>query len=239
MTKLTQRGQAGVTTDLEIRRRARILLRTDGHDAVTLRAIARALGITAPALYRYYDSREDLLRQLCDDICADLSHELARRVQHVAPDAFAERVTETCRGLRTWAVAHPREFTLVFATPPSADAQSPTVGQDEFAGVFLSLAGPLLVEGTAMTPARPVPGEFLSTVEHHRTALAEACVAHGLDLAPEDIRAGHVYALLQWWIRIYGHIALEVFGRFPFDVRHAEVLFEVLLTDLVHDIELS
>ncbi len=228
-----------MTTDHEIRRHARILLQTDGQDAVTLRAIARALGITAPALYRYYDSREDLLRQLCDDICADLSHDLARRVEHVASDAFAARVTATCRGLRTWALAHPREFTLVFATPPSPNAQSPTVGQDEFAGVFLSLAGPLLVEGSTATPAYAVPDELISTVELHRSALAEACVAHGLDLAPEDIRTENVYALLQWWIRIYGHIALEVFGRFPFDVRHAEELFEVLLADLVSDIELS
>lgn len=239
MSEGTRRERIRAATEMEIRQHARTLLIEQGRDAVTLRAIARELGITAPALYRYYDSREDLLRQLCDDICTDLSHDLARSVERVAPDAFAARVTTTCRGLRAWALAHPREFTLVFATPPSRNTRSPTVGQDEFGGVFLSLAGPLLVEGATATPAHTVPDELMSTVEQHRSALAESCAAHGIDLAPEDIRAESVYGLLQWWIRIYGHIALEVFGRFPFEVRHAEQLFEVLLTDLVNDIEPS
>ena len=238
MTKVTRRERVRATTDHDIRQHARTLLSAQGQDAVTLRAIARALGITAPALYRYYDSREDLLRQLCDDICTDLSEELTHRSESVAVDDFAARVTSTCRGLRDWALAHPREFTLVFATPPSASDDSPTVRQDEFAGVFLGLAGPLLAEGAHRMPTREVPEDLLATVNPHRAALAEACAAHGLDLGPDDIRPEHVYHLLQWWIRIYGHVALEVFGRFPFDVRHAEQLFDAMLHDLVRDIDL-
>ncbi|KMS83520.1 hypothetical protein ACZ91_52700 [Streptomyces regensis] len=60
-------------TDRDIRHAARALLVDDGPEAVTLRAIARELGITAPALYRYYGSRDDLLEHLRADVVADLT----------------------------------------------------------------------------------------------------------------------------------------------------------------------
>src|SRR5437016_5544598 len=102
------------STDLEIRRHARALLVRQGRDAVTLRAIARELGITAPALYRYYDSRGDLLRHVCDDICADLATELNGQLAAIGQHDHAGKVLTVCRGFRRWAHRHPQEFTLVF-----------------------------------------------------------------------------------------------------------------------------
>ena len=55
MTEATRRERLRAETEREIRQAARALLVERGRDAVTLRAIARELGITAPALYRYYD----------------------------------------------------------------------------------------------------------------------------------------------------------------------------------------
>src|ERR1044072_1325908 len=77
MTEPTRRDRGREDTDREIRGRARALLVEHGHQAVTLRAIARDLGITAPALYRYYSSREDLMQHLRQDTCADAAAERA------------------------------------------------------------------------------------------------------------------------------------------------------------------
>ena len=100
----TRRERIRAATDLEIREHARALLIAQGRDAVTLRAIARELGITAPALYRYYDSREDLLRRLGDDICTDLAAELTGGSGHLDPADFRGRLFAVCRGFRTWEI---------------------------------------------------------------------------------------------------------------------------------------
>ncbi|MTK32974.1 TetR family transcriptional regulator, partial [Nocardia seriolae] len=61
MSETRRRGRIPAVSDADIRRVARSLLVEQGPDAITLRAIARELGITAPALYRYYESRDALV----------------------------------------------------------------------------------------------------------------------------------------------------------------------------------
>src|ERR1051325_7345444 len=116
MTEATRRERLRAETERDIRRQARALLVAHGRGAVTLRAIARELGITAPALYRYYDSREDLLHHLADDICTDLAAELNAALARIPDDDVTAQVYAVCRGFRHWALAHPQESGLVFAT---------------------------------------------------------------------------------------------------------------------------
>jgi AcrR family transcriptional regulator len=201
MTEVTRRERIRASTELEIRQHARTLLVRQGRDAVTLRAIARELGITAPALYRYYDSREDLLRRLCDDIRTDLASELDHRLEPIDAEDHRAKVLAACLGFRRWALAHRQEFTLVFATPAGEG------GCDHFAGVFLRLVGPLMSEDTAPNPGADVSREELS-------------------------------ALLGWWGRLYGQVALEVFGQFPFDDARADRLFDSMLIEFADDIGL-
>ncbi|MER7010422.1 TetR/AcrR family transcriptional regulator [Saccharopolyspora sp. NPDC000359] len=227
MTGVTRRERLRAATELEIRQHARALLVEHGSDAVTLRAIARELGITAPALYRYYESREGLLRQLCDDICTDLATELHAASVEAGAD-FLDKVFGICRAFRRWALAHPEEFALVFATP-QAEAERP----DQFAGVFLGIVGPFLAEGAELAdPALPFE---LPDLTAHQESLAAAFSTAGVELPPEALRPDVVHFLLRWWVRLYGHVALEVFGRFPFDLRHADRLFEAMLRELTHE----
>src|SRR5262249_61703380 len=60
----------------EIKTTARRLLVADGPEAVSLRAIGRAMGMTAPALYRYFGSREDLVKHVCGDIFTEIAGEI-------------------------------------------------------------------------------------------------------------------------------------------------------------------
>ncbi|MGP4018657.1 TetR/AcrR family transcriptional regulator [Saccharopolyspora sp. 5N708] len=235
MTEVTRRERLRAATELEIRQHARGLLVEHGRDAVTLRAIARELGITAPALYRYYESREDLLRQLCDDICADLAAEL-----HVAMDSvdeeFLAKIFAMCRAFRRWALAHPEEFALVFATPKNEPGNRQ---HDQFAGVFLGIVGPFMAEGAMKADtAGGLPFE-LPDLSAHQEALAAAFSVEGIDVPPEALRPDAVYFLLRWWVRLYGHVALEVFGRFPFDLKYADRLFDSMLHELTHEIGLT
>jgi AcrR family transcriptional regulator len=69
----------------EITMTARRLLVEQGSEAASLRAIAREMGMTAPALYRYYGSREDLIRHVCADIFRELDADVRRAIEEAAP----------------------------------------------------------------------------------------------------------------------------------------------------------
>lgn len=244
MSKPTRRERARAETDREIRQRARALLVSEGHEAVTLRAIARQLGITAPALYRYYSSREDLVdhvrQDICDDLAAQLNADLA-----ALPDAdMVAQAFAVCRGFRRWALAHPKEFTLVFASPLKHE-QAPEGGiafepsSDPFGRIFLSVAGRVLTT-TQLTapPDDQVPAQLHTDLSAFRASLLTTIADTGVEVSEEVLSLGTAYSILQFWVRLYGLIALEVFGQFPFAVSNPEPLFEVMLAELTSDIGL-
>ncbi|WP_438388494.1 TetR/AcrR family transcriptional regulator [Actinopolyspora saharensis] len=250
MNEVTRREQSRAATESDIRRHARELLVREGQEAVTLRAIARELGITAPALYRYYASREELLSRLREDICGDLSAELTASMPAQAEDHL-NKVLAVCRGFRWWALAHPREFALVFATPAAKaprkrangerrgeDGTAPgqeTPRRDELGSVFLKVAGPLMAEGVAESPPAHIPEELRDGLGDSRRDLAEAFANEGIEMPREALSAEAVYLLLRWWARLYGQVALEVFEQFPFDVSQAGRLFESMLVELARE----
>ncbi|MFC6092858.1 TetR/AcrR family transcriptional regulator [Saccharothrix lopnurensis] len=243
MTEATRRERLRAETERDIRRQARALLVEHGRDAVTLRAIARELGVTAPALYRYYDSREDLLLRLADDICTDLARELDADLLGLPEDDVTAQVYAVCRGFRRWGLGHPQEFALVFA---SADAQigsceAGAAGQvgDQFGRVFLRVAGRLI----AAHPPAPgldadVPAELHADLAAFRQVLVTTVHEQGVEVDEGVLTLGVVYRITQSWVRLYGHVALEVFGRFPFAVADPEPLFDSMLADLLGDMGL-
>jgi AcrR family transcriptional regulator len=239
MTQATRRERLRAETERDIRRQARTLLVNHGREAVTLRAIAREVGITAPALYRYYDSREDLLRHLCDDICQDLEVELYAALVPLGDDAGHEQVYAVCRGFRRWALAHPQEFSLVFASTENViGVTGPTdrlkVG-DQFGKVFLEVASRLIAKHEhPHGEGVPEPPEVLhDDLRAFQQVLIRTVTARGIEVDEEALPLGAIFHLLQAWVRLYGHVALEVFGRFPFAVSDPEPMFDAMLENML------
>jgi AcrR family transcriptional regulator len=225
-------------TDSRIRENARALLVEQGRGAVTLRAIARSLGVTAPALYRYYDSREHLVAQVCLDVCTDLAADLAAECRAVPASKPTRRLTGVCRGFRRWALAHPREFELVFATPGcSSPAQR---ARDPFGEVFLSVAGQVLIGTPPCSPGdTAVPAELRGDIDAFRDGLRSELAGQGFDVSADVLDRGLAYAMVTFWVRLYGHVALEVFGRLPMPESAAEPLFESMLAELLTSVGLT
>jgi AcrR family transcriptional regulator len=238
MSEPTRRERARAATDREIRQQARTLLVNEGPEAVTLRAIARQLGITAPALYRYYSSREDLVHHVRMDICADLADDLTADLVGLPEDDTVQQVLTICRGFRRWALAHPREFSMVFAQPSGRGPDD--MSADPFGRIFLSVAGKVLVaKQFAAPPDDEVPLAMRSDLEAFRADLL-ATIAHSGVTVPGDILSiGTAYMILQFWVRLYGQVALEVFGHFPLLVTNTENFFEIMLAELVADAGLN
>src|ERR1700746_1340950 len=111
----SRRDRLRAATIEEIIQTARQLLVNDGPEAVSLRAIAREMGMTAPGLYRYFGSYEDLHRHLCAGIFTELGADIRRAIEAgAAPseDPHAKltvKLAAACREFRRRALPHKAE----------------------------------------------------------------------------------------------------------------------------------
>jgi AcrR family transcriptional regulator len=109
----SRRARLHAATTAEIRQAARRILRTRGPDSLGMRAIAREIGLTPPALYRYFGTYDDLRRDLVTELVAEVTATL--RDAASAHTGAAERLVAGSRALRGWALSNPREYALLFA----------------------------------------------------------------------------------------------------------------------------
>ena len=108
----------------EVKTAALRQLAEGGPEALSLNAIAKQLGMTGPALYRYFANRDSLLTELVVDAYGDLASTLRRTAEACTADAVT-RLTELVRAYRRWALAEPHRYRLLFRAPLQGyDAQS-------------------------------------------------------------------------------------------------------------------
>ena len=228
----SRRDRLRAATTEEIIQSARRLLVENGPEAISLRAIAREMGMTAPGLYRYFGSHEELLRHVCASIFTELGEDI-RRAIHAAslPEGSgpAEHLTvkmvEACREFRRWALDHKAEFAMLFGVPlPGLDDGRYDIADEcalDFAGTFFTL----FLELWRLVPFR-VPAD--SEID---PGLRDQLVRYR-DLLGADIPAGAVLTFLRCWTVLYGAVAMEVFGHMSFALADPAPMFELTLGDL-------
>jgi AcrR family transcriptional regulator len=226
----SRRERVRDATTGEIKQTARRLLVEDGPDALTLRAIAREMGMTAPALYRYFGSHEELVAAVCLDILDELTATLSQARDGAGPVEPIQRLMAACRAFRRWSLDHPQEFQLTFASPaprppmtPGADY--PTTEDLSFGAVFLGI----FVEIWAHQPF-PVA---------HEADLPPAFVdqLRGFSSAVGDVLPlGALVAYLSGWVRLYGAVTIETFGHLRFALDDPEPMFEAMLADMARSL---
>src|SRR3954466_7624446 len=152
---VSRRDRARVDTVREIKETARRVLVEQGVDGLALRAVAREMGMTAPALYRYFDSREDLVENVVADLYDELTDVLEAVRDAAEPATPGVQLLEVARAFRTWAVTHRPEFGLLFGSagqdvlPEDAHASGERPSQlaaARFGGVFAALVAQVYLE---------------------------------------------------------------------------------------------
>jgi AcrR family transcriptional regulator len=190
-------------TMAEIRDVARRQLAVTGAAALSLRAVAREMGLTAPALYRYYDDRDALLTALIVDGYTSLCEEL-----EAARDAGSDpgaQIAGMSLAYRRWAVEHPHEYALVFGAPVPGYA-APDDGPTHEAGMRF---GAVFLEVFSAVHATT---RFAVPPAEHRTRGLETALSAWKD-GPAPLPAGAMQVFLACWSRLHGMISLEVFGH--------------------------
>ena len=185
---------------------SRSLLVEGGPDAVVVREVARRLGVTAPALYRHVSGRDDLLTLLIAACTDEVTTVCAAALAACAPDDVEGRLRAATWAFRSWALAHPPEFGLVYGTPVAryaAAEDGPTVtATRRFGGLFGSVFVDLLRAGRLRTVA---DGDLETVV---CADLQAAAVAMGLPMRP-----GELYPFVVGWHRMLGVVSVEVSGH--------------------------
>ena len=236
----SRRDRVRAATAQEIKQTARRLLVDQGPEAVTLRAIAREIGMTAPALYRYFGSHEELIHSVAGDIFNELADDLGRaiRAESERGGAVVDKLIAACREFRQWGLTHHAEFGMIFGTPVASIEIAHDDFTDEcgrrFGGTFLTLFLELWHRAPFTVPAdEDIDPGLLRQLLHYRDVL-------GADLPGiAQMPAGGILVFLRCWVRLYGAVSLEIFGHLRFALDDAAPMFELTLSELAELIGLE
>jgi AcrR family transcriptional regulator len=218
MTQAPTRQQNRLDTEERIVAAARSLL--VNHGEVTLRAVARELGLTAPALYRYAPNHQELVRMVAIAIDAEVGERIAAAADRQPADDPAARLIAACVAFRQWALAHRKEFALVFT---NVDVEC-IKEHDESSGlVFAGLLLALWQERRFPVPSLDDLDPGLAEILREPQAPVDPHTPAGLE--------GLTWLLTQGWSRLYGTVTLEVFGHVDARLVEEGHLFRAMIED--------
>jgi AcrR family transcriptional regulator len=200
-----RRQQYREQTRQEIKRIAMEQLAADGVAGVSVNAIGKRMGVTGPALYRYFANRDALLTELISDGYHDLADTLERAMTGDGPD----RLRAGARAMREWALAAPHRYLLLFGTPiPGYEAPAHTLQ-----AASRSMAALLSAAGADTEP--PGTGDLQRQV-----------TAWGERMSYGDLTARQLHWGLVGWSRLHGHLSLEVSDQFALTEVDPALLFD-------------
>lgn len=201
----TRRTRQREATVAEIKALAGRQLATHGAGGVNLRAIAREMGTTSSALFRYFPSYSDLISALLADAYDALADALAVARDGCPPGDHAARWFALCSAYRQWSLDHPAEFALTHGTPVPG-YQAP-----------LQATGP-----GARRTIETALGVYAAAVQAGAADPARSAIPADLQTGPlwAGILAGHASGcdpriagiILTAWASVIGYLSAEIFG---------------------------
>ena len=140
----TARERVRLELSGEIKQVALAQLASGGASALSLRAVAREMGMASSALFRYFRNRDALLTALIIDSYSSFAQAVETAEARVHQKTIQDRWSAICHGVRNWAIAHPHEYALIFGSPiPGYAAPTGTVAPASRVPLLL---GDLLVD---------------------------------------------------------------------------------------------
>ncbi len=223
----TPRERARQQTMADITRIGRDHLATHGAEGLSLRAVARDLGVVSSAIYRYVASRDELLTLLVVDAYDELGDAVDEAVRRARGPRAELRALG--RAVRAWALAEPSRYALLFGTPVpgyAAPAERTTVPGTRVAVALMGIAERAWRADRLRAPSGPpLPRRLKADLDVLRREVAL------------DVPTGVLARGLLVWPSLFGAVSWEVFGQYGaepfadpavlFD-HHLEVLAETL-----------
>lgn len=211
------RARARAEVTAAIVEEARRQLGQVGAAQLSLRAVARELGMVSSAVYRYVASRDDLLTRLIVDAYDRLGDHVEAAVAATAGQPARKRWVEAAMAARAWAVAHRHEHELLYGTPvPDYEAPEDTTSSGTRATfALLSIVRQAWADGAVDPPAPPdISPALAGDLERLRPQV-------DLEGVPDAV----LVATLAAWTQLWGLVSFELFSQTRGVVDHHEDLF--------------
>ncbi|MFF0866528.1 TetR/AcrR family transcriptional regulator [Nonomuraea sp. NPDC003560] len=197
----------------EIKEHAWQQIATTGASALSLNAIAKQMGMSGPALYRYYANRDELITELIRDAYRSLADTLRSTAEKAAEGGGLAGLAHAVRG---WALRDPQRYLLIYGTPvPGYHAP------DDITAISSQIMTLLLDAASAAPPRHPE-----TQLDHHLAAHRDWAGDHP---APPAV----LHRALSFWTRIHGVLSLELAGHFAGMGFDPALLFAAELDDLL------
>jgi AcrR family transcriptional regulator len=203
----------------EVKQVALRQLAEGGVQALSINAIAKELGVSGPALYRYFVNRDELLTELV----VDAYHDIAAAVEEAARSTRRQRPPNRLRACATayrhWATTEPHRYRLLFSAPfPGYDAQS-----DRLIGASQAVMN-VLVDVLAELPPPAAP----------TGALGPQLGAWAVSRGWSDLPPGRALWAITIWLRLHGLVSLEIEGNFLAMGVDPDLLFDAELATVLN-----
>ncbi len=203
----------------------------EGAASLSLRAVARDLGMASSAVYRYFASRDELLTALIIDAYDSLGDHTEAAVASSADRPPAQRWVTTAMAIREWAVARPHDYALLYGTPvPGYAAPDDTVAP----GIRVSLALISIVADAARGAGLDEPTDLVISDD---TASSLRGLSRVVTLP--DVRDTTMLAIVLAWTQLFGLLTFELFGQTKNFVGNDDLLFRDAATNMARRIGLA
>ena len=188
----------------EIKAAARRQLATQGSSGLSLRAVAREVGLVSSAVYRYFPSRDALLTSLIIDSYASLGEAAENAEARVHRSGVGKRWHAISHAVHDWALAHPHEYALIYGSPiPGYEAPQDTIAP----GTRI----PMLLTGlfADVIAARERRGDE----QHAVPRRVHRAIAPLRELVPDVVPDDLIVSGMMAWTYLFGAVSFEVFGQ--------------------------
>jgi len=221
----TARARVRAQLTREIVDAARLELAESGAAGLSLRAVARRLGMVPSALYRYFDSRDALLTALIVDAYGSVGAAAEAADAGAAGEGPLGRWLAVARAVRRWGADHPQEWALVYGSPvPGYRApQDTVVAALRITTVVAGIVADAVAPGSSAIGGLPPGPAGLGPA----VAPVEALLLPG---RPPEVVAGAVVA----WTQLIGTVSLELFGHYVGAAEDFDVVFDYTMAATAH-----
>jgi AcrR family transcriptional regulator len=228
----TRRERLRAETTVEIKATAIAQMAAQGAASLSLRAIAREMGMSAPALYRYFPNRDALVTALIIDAYNSLADALQTADKEQPVEDYNGRFRAVTHAYREWALTHRAEYALIYGTPipgyvaPREETVMPAARVNLVIGYILNEA--------AQAGKLTIPQAYLRISSALKAQLHELAAM----IPEEGVLAEGILLTIYLFSRLHGLVWGELDGHFAPKIAESGELFAVEITEMCDRLEL-
>ncbi|WP_330302064.1 MULTISPECIES: TetR/AcrR family transcriptional regulator [unclassified Streptomyces] len=226
-----RRERLRAETTAEIKKVALELMASGGPDAITLRAIAREMGMTANAIYGYFATRDDLVTTLINNVYTSLADTVDAAWGAAPAQDPAAGIQAWARAFRNWALANPEGFRLIYGDPvpgyrPPEGGAAPEAARRVCTGI------------TALAATAWPHAELRYSNSDFEWSDFDLGLLDKVRPAFPDLPPAAVALALRIWSHLHGLVSLEIYGHLQTQALSPEKLFREELAQLIRSLDI-